>query len=93
MRPAKDGGSRFGIVLNSSPLFMGGRLRRERDPPLRARKRLGGSDHRPAHRHLRQPEERKGKVQLIDLFGNFEEAEKDGRPISRIFRNEDFGHC
>jgi type I restriction enzyme M protein len=24
MRPAKDGGSRFGIVLNSSPLFMGG---------------------------------------------------------------------
>jgi type I restriction enzyme M protein len=32
-------------------------------------------------------------VQLIDLFGNFEEAEKDGRPISRIFRNEDFGHC
>ena len=24
MRPAKDGGSRFGIVLNGSPLFTGG---------------------------------------------------------------------
>jgi type I restriction enzyme M protein len=26
MRPATDGGSRFGIVLNGSPLFMGGRV-------------------------------------------------------------------
>jgi type I restriction enzyme M protein len=69
----------------------------------------------------RKPEERKGKVQLIDassfwqkmrkslgskrkelssehieaitrLFGSFEEAEKDGKPISKIFRNEDFGY-
>ena len=69
----------------------------------------------------RKPEERKGKVQLIDassfwqkmrkslgskrkelspehieeitrLCGSFEEAEKDGKPISKIFRNEDFGY-
>jgi type I restriction enzyme M protein len=69
----------------------------------------------------RKPEERKGKVQLIDasgfwqkmrkslgrkrkelsaehideitrLFGNFEKAEHDGKPITKIFRNEDFGY-
>lgn len=81
MRPAKDGGSRFGIVLNGSPLFTGG----------------AGSGESEIRRHLiendlveaiiglptdmfyntgistyvwivsnRKPAERKGKVQLID---------------------------
>ena len=69
----------------------------------------------------RQPEQRRGKVQLIDassfwqkmrknlgskrkemsdeqiaevtrLFGEFVEASRDGAPISRIFRNEEFGY-
>ncbi len=115
MRPAQDGGSRFGIVLNGSPLFTGG----------------AGSGESEIRRYVLEndlveaiiglPTERKGKVQLIDassfwqkmrkslgskrkqlspehiaeitrLFGNFEEAENDGKPISRIFRNEDFGY-
>lgn len=81
MRPAKDGGSRFGIVLNGSPLFTGG----------------AGSGESEIRRHLlendlveaiialptdlfyntgistyvwivsnRKPARRKGKVQLID---------------------------
>jgi type I restriction enzyme M protein len=136
MRPAKDGGSRFAIVLNGSPLFTGG----------------AGSGESEIRRHLfehdlieaivglptdmfyntgiatyvwvvsnRKPEHRKGKIQLVDgstffqkmrkslgskrkelgpehieeltrLFGGFEEAAKDGAPISRIFRNEEFGY-
>jgi type I restriction enzyme M protein len=136
MRPAKDGGSRFGIVLNGSPLFTGG----------------AGSGESEIRRHMlendlveaiiglptdmfyntgistyvwivsnRKPAARRGKLQLIDasgfwqkmrkslgskrkelspghinditrLFGNFEEAARDGVPISRIFRNEDFGY-
>ncbi|HEY9898245.1 MAG TPA: class I SAM-dependent DNA methyltransferase [Pantanalinema sp.] len=136
MRPSKDGGSRFGIVLNGSPLFTG----------------AAGSGESEIRRHVlendlveaiialptdmfyntgiatyvwivsnRKPERRKGKVQLIDasnffqkmrkslgskrkelgpehidditrLFGGFEEVTRDGIPISRIFRNEDFGY-
>jgi len=136
MRPAADGGSRFGIVLNGSPLFTGG----------------AGSGESEIRRHVlendlveaiiglptdmfyntgistyvwilsnRKPKHRKGKVQLIDassfwqkmrkslgskrkempdahinevtrLFGDFVEAEKDGKPISRIFNNEAFGY-
>jgi type I restriction enzyme M protein len=136
MRPAADGGSRFGIVLNGSPLFTGG----------------AGSGESEIRRHVlendlveaiiglptdmfyntgistyvwilsnRKPKHRKGKVQLIDassfwqkmrkslgskrkempdahinevtrLFGDFVEAEKDGKPISRIFKNEAFGY-
>jgi type I restriction enzyme M protein len=30
--------------------------------------------------------------EITRLFGNFEEATRDGVPISRIFRNEDFGY-
>ena len=30
--------------------------------------------------------------EITKLFGAFEEAEKDGKPISKIFRNEDFGY-
>ena len=136
MRPAKDGGSRFGIVLNGSPLFTGG----------------AGSGESEIRRHVlendlveaiiglptdmfyntgistyvwivsnRKPKARAGKVQLIDasgffqkmrkslgskrkelsdahidditkIFGNFKEVTRDGVPISRIFRNEDFGY-
>ena len=136
MRPAKDGGSRFGIVLNGSPLFTGGAGSGESE----IRRYVLENDLLEAIIALptdmfyntgistyiwilsnRKPEERKGKVQLIDassfwqkirkslgnkrkelspehieeitrLFGNFEEAEKDGKPISKIFRNEDFGY-
>jgi type I restriction enzyme M protein len=136
MRPAKDGGSRFGIVLNGSPLFTGGAGSGESE----IRRYVLENDLVEAIIGLptdmfyntgistyiwilsnRKPAERKGKVQLIDassywqkmrkslgskrkelstehieeitqLFGNFEEAEKDGKPISRIFRNEDFGY-
>ena len=136
MRPAKDGGSRFGIVLNGSPLFTGGagsgesEIRRyvlENDLveaiiglPTDMFYNTGIStyvwilcNHKPA--------KRRGKVQLIDasgfwqkmrkslgskrkelsdehiaeitrLFGECVEAEKDGRPISRIFNNADFGY-
>ena len=136
MRPAKDGGSRFGIVLNGSPLFTGG----------------AGSGESEIRRHMlendlveaivalptdmfyntgiatyvwvvsnRKPKARKGKVQLIDassfwqkmrkslgskrkelseehieditrIFGKFKEVTRDGAPISRIFKNEDFGY-
>ena len=30
--------------------------------------------------------------EITKLFGAFEEAEKDGKPISTIFKNEDFGY-
>ena len=136
MRPASEGGARFGIVLNGSPLFTGG----------------AGSGESEIRRHVlendlleaiiglptdmfyntgistyvwivsnRKPAHRKGKVQLIDasamwqkmrkslgskrkelsddhideitrLFGQFTEAEKDGKPLSRIFANQDFGY-
>ncbi|EPY02314.1 type I restriction-modification system subunit M [Magnetospirillum fulvum] len=136
MRPLVEGGSRFGIVLNGSPLFTGG----------------AGSGESEIRRHVlendlleaiiglptdmfyntgistyvwivsnKKPAHRKGKVQLIDatgfwqkmrkslgakrkelsddhitevtrLFGDFLEAEKDGRPISRIFKNTEFGY-
>lgn len=136
MRPAEDGGSRFGIVLNGSPLFTGSAGSGESE----IRKYVLENDlleaiiglptdmfyntgistyiwivcnHKPAHR--------KGKLQLIDasgmwgkmrkslgskrkfltddhigtitkLFGEFKEAEQDGKPISRIFDNEAFGY-
>jgi type I restriction enzyme M protein len=136
MRPTADGGSRFGIVLNGSPLFTGG----------------AGSGESEIRRHMlendlveaivalptdmfyntgiatyvwvvsnRKPKARKGKVQLIDassfwqkmrkslgskrkelsdahidditrIFGEFKEVTRDGVPISRIFKNEDFGY-
>jgi len=136
MRSPKDGGARFGIVLNGSPLFTGG----------------AGSGESEIRRHViendlleaivglptdmfyntgiatyvwivsnKKPRHRKGKVQLIDassfwrkmrkslgskrrelsdahikeitkLFGDFVEAHKDGKPISRIFKNDDFGY-
>lgn len=136
MRPAVDGGSRFGIVLNGSPLFTGGAGSGESE----IRRYMLENDLVEAIIGLptdmfyntgistyvwivsnRKPAARKGKLQLIDasgfwqkmrkslgskrkelsashideitrLFGNFEEATREGAPISRIFSNEDFGY-
>src|SRR4051794_31680832 len=136
MRAAKDGGSRFGIVLNGSPLFTGGAGSGESE----IRRYMLENDLVEAIIGLptdmfyntgistyiwivsnRKPAARKGKLQLIDassfwqkmrkslgskrkelspehieeitrLFGKFKEAKKDGAPISRIFKNEDFGY-
>ncbi len=136
MRPAKDGGSRFGIVLNGSPLFTGGagsgesEIRRyvlENDLveaiiglPTDMFYNTGISTYVWVVSN-RKPEHRKGKVQLIDasnffqkmrkslgskrkelspehieeitkIFGECKELSKDGVPISKIFKNEDFGY-
>ncbi|WP_197460996.1 type I restriction-modification system subunit M [Ferroacidibacillus organovorans] len=136
MRPANEGGSRFGIVLNGSPLFTGSAGSGESE----IRRYVLENDLLEAIVGLptdmfyntgistyvwivsnRKPEQRRGKVQLIDasefwqkmrkslgskrkelaedhiaeitqLFGDFAEAHKDGKPISRIFRNSDFGY-
>lgn len=137
MRPVQEGGSRFGIVLNGSPLFTGGAGSGESE----IRRYVLENDLLEAIVGLptdmfyntgiatyvwiisnRKPEARKGKVQLIDasgmwqkmrkslgskrkelsdahiehitrLFGDFVEAkDADGKPLSRIFDNEDFGY-
>lgn len=136
MRPAVDGGSRFGIVLNGSPLFTGGAGSGESE----IRRYVLENDLVEAIIGLptdmfyntgistyvwilsnRKPKHRKGLLQLIDasafwqkmrkslgskrkemsddqiaevtrMFGDFVEAEKDGKPISRIFKNEEFGY-
>ena len=136
MRPAVEGGSRFGIVLNGSPLFTGGAGSGESE----IRRYVLENDLVEAIVGLptdmfyntgistyvwivsnRKPVARKGRVQLIDasgfwqkmrkslgskrkelsdehidqitrLFGDFAEAGHDGKPISRIFKNEDFGY-
>ncbi len=147
MRSIAEGGSRFGIVLNGSPLFTGGAGSGESE----IRRYMLENDLVEAIIGLptdmfyntgistyvwvvsnRKPAARKGKVQLIDasgmwqkmrkslgskrkelspahieditkLFGDFAEVSrpgaaegpgKDGRPvpISRVFKNEDFGY-
>lgn len=136
MRPAAEGGSRFGIVLNGSPLFTGGAGSGESE----IRRYVLENDLCEAIVSLptdmfyntgistyiwiisnRKPTARKGKVQLIDgsawwqkmrkslgskrkelgeahieritqLFGQFVEAQEDGKPVSRIFKNEAFGY-
>jgi type I restriction enzyme M protein len=136
MRPAVDGGSRFGIVLNGSPLFTGGAGSGESE----IRRYVLENDLVEAIIGLptdmfyntgistyiwivsnRKPAHRKGKLQLIDasgfwqkmrkglgskrkelspehideitrLFGKCKEVCKDGVPISRIFKNEEFGY-
>jgi type I restriction enzyme M protein len=136
MRPATDGGSRFGIVLNGSPLFTGGAGSGESD----IRRYILENDLVEAIIGLpadmfyntgistyvcilsnRKPTRRKGTVQLIDasayfqkmrkslgskrkelseqhiaeitrLFGQFTEANDGKTPISRIFKNEEFGY-
>ena len=135
MRPAADGGSRFGIVLNGSPLFTGGAGSGESE----IRRYVLENDLVEAIIGLptdmfyntgistyvwivsnRKPKVRKGKLQLIDatsfwqkmrkslgskrkelsaehieeitrLFGRFREYTRDDVPISRIFKNEEFG--
>jgi len=136
MRPAVEGGSRFGIVLNGSPLFTGGAGSGESE----IRRYVLENDLLEAIIGLptdmfyntgistyiwilsnRKPAPRKGLVQLIDasafwqkmrkslgskrkelsdehitritrFFGAFEEVEENGKPVSRIFRNQDFGY-
>src|SRR5450432_1360476 len=136
MRPAKDGGSRFGIVLNGSPLFTGGAGSGESE----IRRYVLENDLVEAIIGLptdmfyntgistyiwivsnRKPEPRKGKLQLIDasgfwqkmrkslgskrkelsdehiaeittLFGNCKKVTRDSVPISRIFKNAEFGY-
>jgi type I restriction enzyme M protein len=136
MRPVKEGGSRFGIVLNGSPLFTGGAGSGESE----IRRYVLENDLVEAIIGLptdmfyntgistyvwiisnRKPAARRGLLQLIDassfwqkmrkslgskrkemsdahiaevtrLFGDFVEAEREGKPISRIFKNEDFGY-
>ena len=136
MRPAKDGGSRFGIVLNGSPLFTGGAGSGESE----IRRYVLENDLVEAIIGLptdmfyntgistyvwivsnRKPAHRTGTVQLIDastffqkmrkslgskrkelspehieeitkIFGDCQELSKDGVPISKIFKNEDFGY-
>ena len=138
MAPVVDGegGSRFGIVLNGSPLFTGGAGSGESE----IRRYLLENDLVEAIIGLptdmfyntgiatyvwivsnKKPAARRGHVQLIDasgfwqkmrkslgskrkemsdahiaevtrLFGEFAEAERDGKPISRIFRNQAFGY-
>lgn len=137
IRPAQEGGSRFGIVLNGSPLFTGSAGSGESE----IRRYVLENDLLEAIVGLptdmfyntgiatyvwiisnRKPEARKGKVQLIDasgmwqkmrkslgskrkelsdahiehitrLFGDFVEAQDaEGKPLSRIFDNEDFGY-
>ena len=136
MRPSQDGGCRFGIVLNGSPLFTGGAGSGESEIRRYVLENdlLEGIIALPTDMFYntgistyiwilsnKKPAERKGKVQLIDasefwqkmrkslgskrkelssehidqitkLFGSFEEAEQDGKPISKIFRNADFGY-
>ncbi len=135
MRPAAEGGSRFAIVLNGSPLFTGGAGSGESD----IRRHVLENDLVEAIIGLptdmfyntgistyiwvlsnRKPAGRRGKVQLIDasshwqkmrkslgskrkemspahidditrLFGAAQEVVRDGVPVSRIFKNEDFG--
>jgi type I restriction enzyme M protein len=136
MRPARQGGSRFGIVLNGSPLFTGGAGSGESE----IRRYVLENDLLEAIVALptdmfyntgiatyvwilsnRKPEHRRGVVQLIDaggmwrkmrkslgskrrelspehieeitrLFGRCVEAERDGVPVSRLFRTTDFGY-
>jgi len=136
MRPAAEGGSRFGIVLNGSPLFTGGAGSGESD----IRRYVLENDLVEAVIGLptdmfyntgistyvwilsnRKPKRRKGKTQLVDasgfwkkmrrslgskrkeladehiteitrLFGQFIESSEGKKPISRIFKNTEFGY-
>ena len=136
MRPAQQGGSRFGIVLNGSPLFTGGAGSGESEicRYVLENDLLEAIVALPTDMFYntgiatyvwilsnRKPRDRRGIVQLIDasgmwqkmrkslgskrkelapahideitrLFGGCQEAERDGVPISRLFRNEDFGY-
>jgi len=136
MRPANDGGSRFGIVLNGSPLFTGGagsgesEIRRYVLENVLVEAIIGLPTDMFYNTGIstyvwilsnRKLEHRKGTVQLIDasgfwqkmrkslgskrkelsddhiteitrLFGQFIETSEGKKPISRIFKNSDFGY-
>ena len=136
MRPAKDGGSKIGIVLSGSPLFTGNAGSGESE----IRRYILENDLLETIISLptdmfyntgiatyiwilsnRKQDERQGKIQFIDassfwqkmrkslgskrkemnqehiaeitrLYGDFTEASSDNVPLSKIFRNEDFGY-
>ena len=136
MQPAQDGGSRYGIVLNGSPLFTGAAGSGESE----IRRYVLENDLVEAIIALptdmfyntgistyvwivtnRKPKARRGRLQLIDassfwqkmrkslgskrkelgpehiekitrLFGDFREVADGDTPISRIFKNEEFGY-
>lgn len=131
MRPGKDGGSRFGIVPDVSPLFTGGTASGESEirPDVlenELEEAIIGlptdmSYNTGISAYVWVVSNRKGKVQLIDarnffekmrksldskrkrlspahiddvtqIFGNFAEVTRRGVPISRIFKNEEFGN-
>ena len=50
---------------------------------LRMRKSLGSKRKELSEEHI---------AEITQLFGGFKKASKDGAPISRIFKNEDFGY-
>ncbi len=101
MRPAVDGGSRFGIVLNGSPLFTGGAGSGESE----IRRYVLENDLVEAIIGLptdmfyntgistyvwivtnRKPDARKGKVQLIDASSFWQKMRKSlGRRRSRVY--------
>ena len=136
MRPVVDGGSRFCIVQNGSPLFTGGAGSGESNIrqyllendfvesiialPTEMFYNTGISTYLWVVTNHKVPE-RRGRLQLIDasgfwqrmrrslgdkrkelsaehieeitrLFGNFEEVRRDGKPVSLIFPNENFGY-
>ena len=100
MRPAQDGGCRFGIVLNGSPLFTGGAGSGESE----IRRYVLENDLLEAIIALptdmfyntgistyiwilsnRKPEERKGKVQLIDASSLLaEDAQESGQQAEGV---------
>ncbi|WP_323769343.1 class I SAM-dependent DNA methyltransferase [Antarctobacter sp.] len=106
MRPFKDGGCRFGIVLNGSPLFTGGAGSGESE----IRRHVLESDLVEAIIGLptdlfyntgiatyvwilsnKKPEHRKGKVQLIDASGMWQKMRKSLGSKRREISNEGIG--
>ncbi|WP_346912444.1 N-6 DNA methylase [uncultured Roseibium sp.] len=106
MRPAKDGGSRFAIVLNGSPLFTGGAGSGESE----IRRYVLENDLLEAIIALptdmfyntgiatyvwvltnRKPAKRKGKVQLIDASGFWQKMRKSLGAKRKEMGPEDIG--
>jgi type I restriction enzyme M protein len=99
MRPAKDGGSRFGIVLNGSPLFTGGAGSGESEIPRYVLENdlLEAIIGLPTDMFYntgintyiwivsnRKPEHRKGKVQLIDASSFWQKMRKNLGPPESV---------
>jgi type I restriction enzyme M protein len=107
MRPAKDGGSRFGIVLNGSPLFTGGAGSGESE----IRRYVLENDLVEAIVGLpndmfyntgigtyiwvisnRKPKARQGKVQLIDASGMWQKMRKSLGSKRKELSDAHIGH-